>query len=617
MDGASSDRKPRLPQKPVSRHGCITAVSMMKDEGPFVLEWIAHHLAVGFTDLVVFTNDCTDGTDDMLIRLEELGLAHHRRNIIPEGVKPQPSAIKHAQADPLVGQSDWLMVFDADEFLCVHYGDGTLDDLLDAVTAEGANGLVVTWRIFGSGGVQHWSRQPVTEQFLNAAPPMWNKGWGVKTLFRHDPERWKLGIHRPSMKNKVLDTDYPHGIKWLNGSGQETEEYFKFRGWRSIMRTVGYDWVQMNHYAVKSIDAFALRRLRGNVNNKANKYDSGYWALQDRNEVRDDSMLRYSAARKHIFDGLLSDPVLSRLHHAALDSAEARLADFKDSAAYEPFVAELKAASQVPITAVSAKPPKERDPEKIAARMSEIERRAGARHAAERRADGRTEVRPTGLYVLSGVDMSTEPPMERAMNHSIELPADPGIFTPPALTQIMEGKFERNLARNLPKLLPRGARYVEIGAASGFVAGHLRNERPDLDLTVQESDPERMRFIGKLWKANGIDVTHQVRLEGAPVAADAATLGRFLADSRPDVLVLGDPVLDAETLEAAVAASGLAPPRQVYLVGRLWSERYRELPGFEEVLHRLGFTERLGLDPQVAAGYRRDTALAASHGDGA
>ena len=93
-----------------SPHGRITAVSMMKDEGPFVLEWIAHHLAVGFTDIVVYTNDCSDGTDTMLMRLEDLGLAYHRVNRIPEGLRPQPSAINYAQDEELVGDSDWVMV---------------------------------------------------------------------------------------------------------------------------------------------------------------------------------------------------------------------------------------------------------------------------------------------------------------------------------------------------------------------------------------------------------------------------------------------------------------------------------------------------------------------------
>ncbi|MDA0924304.1 MAG: hypothetical protein O3A97_06885 [Proteobacteria bacterium] len=39
--------------KPQSKHGTVMAVSMMKDEAPFLLEWFAHHLAVGFTDILL------------------------------------------------------------------------------------------------------------------------------------------------------------------------------------------------------------------------------------------------------------------------------------------------------------------------------------------------------------------------------------------------------------------------------------------------------------------------------------------------------------------------------------------------------------------------------------
>ncbi|MEO0654454.1 MAG: glycosyltransferase family 2 protein, partial [Pseudomonadota bacterium] len=96
-----------------SRHGRITAVSMMKDEGPYAIEWVAHHMAVGFTDFVIYTNDCTDGTDAMLRRMQDMGLVQHRENRIAKGAKPQPSAIRHAQEDPAVRDSDWVMVFDA------------------------------------------------------------------------------------------------------------------------------------------------------------------------------------------------------------------------------------------------------------------------------------------------------------------------------------------------------------------------------------------------------------------------------------------------------------------------------------------------------------------------
>ena len=193
----------------VGPHGQVTAVSMMKDAGPFVIEWVAHHLAVGFSDLLVYTNDCSDGTDDMLIRLEELGLAHHRRNDVAEGIRPQPSALTYAQAEPVVQHSDWVMVFDADEFLSIRHGDGSLDGLIAAAKAQDANGIVVTWRSFGSAGVVDWSRASVTEQYLMAAPVTWNKGWGAKALFTFDADYWKFGIHRPKIKNKHFDTGFP------------------------------------------------------------------------------------------------------------------------------------------------------------------------------------------------------------------------------------------------------------------------------------------------------------------------------------------------------------------------------------------------------------------------
>ena len=85
-----------------SPHGSLVALSTMKDEGPFVVEWVAHHLAVGFTKLMVYTNDCSDGTDTLLKRLEALDIGvHHRENVIPAGIKPHPSMLKLAVQDDL------------------------------------------------------------------------------------------------------------------------------------------------------------------------------------------------------------------------------------------------------------------------------------------------------------------------------------------------------------------------------------------------------------------------------------------------------------------------------------------------------------------------------------
>ena len=145
--------------KQTSPHGSLVALSTMKDEGPTVVEWVAHHLAVGFTELMVYTNDCSDGTDTLLKRLEALDIGvHHRENTIPEGMKPHPSMLKLAAEEALILNSDWLLVLDADEFLCINHPSGTLDGLVTDLNAMDAHAMVLTWRIFGSSGVRDWSR---------------------------------------------------------------------------------------------------------------------------------------------------------------------------------------------------------------------------------------------------------------------------------------------------------------------------------------------------------------------------------------------------------------------------------------------------------------------------
>ena len=575
-----------------SPHGQVTAVSMMKDEGPFVIEWVVHHLAVGFTDLVVYTNDCSDGTDDMLIRLEELGLCHHRRNVIPEGIRPQPSALNYAQEEPVAGLSDWVMVFDADEFLSIRYADGTLDDLLAATKAQGANGIVVTWRIFGSGGVVDWSRAPVTEQYLLAAPQSWNKGWGVKTLFQFDPDHWKLGIHRPKMKSKWIKTDYPDQVKWLNGSGREMEDYFKFRGWRSITRTVGYDWVQLNHYAVKSVDSYAIRKMRGNVNNKKDKYNSDYWSLQDRNEVRDDTMLRYKPQRDALIAQLLEDPVLNRLHHAAVARAEARLEELRQTEAYHQLVADLAKASAVPLSQIVAKPPVARDKDKIAALMSDVEKLRGEKAKAERKEKQKApkEPLPEVHYLAGSLDVTADLPMDYVANHTVKLPLDYRVFTAQALDQIAKGKFDRVLARKLPQIAPKAAWVLEIGAGAGFQGVNLANSRPDLRVMLHEEDAGLGLILRRVCAASGRAPSERFVLSAQPLGEDAATGALALIRAEPPgMLILSDPRLGPEALTRLLPGLPLPAPVLIVLHGRLLAAWHRELAEVADLLAALGY----------------------------
>ena len=571
------------------------AVSMMKDEAPYLLEWFAHHLAVGFTDILVYTNDCSDGTVEMLQRLEELGLGYHRPNVIPEGIKPQPSALNHAQAEPLVRNADWVLVFDADEFLCINHPSGGLEGLLDDVVAREANGVVITWRIFGSAGVVEWSRDPVTEQYARAAPPLWNKGWGVKTLFKFDHDYWKLGIHRPSIKNKHLETGFPDTVKWLNGSGLPMEDYFKFRGWRSIRRTLGYDWAQMNHYAVKSIDSYAVRKFRGNVNNKADKYNADYWSLQDRNEVEDRSILRHAGRRAGIMAELLTDPVLSDLHWRAIERVEARLAEYKKTDAYRALRDSLIEAGKVPITQVEAKPPQARDPAKIAELMSRVEKKEAAKPKGERRNRTVPGWGEDGASPYLGkIDLSSDIAVDWIVNHETELPADPRIFTPVALNAVLTGRFDRNNARNIKKYLAGCRRVLEIGTGIGFIPLKASRDLPDIVFMAQDDRSALIDTARRIAERNGLTDTARLKFSdgalrfGGDEGSAAHGLAAYLRDFRPDCLRLAVPgVVPPE----ALAECDLSPVRRVILP----FEKAKEIGPLRErygpILAQHGFAE--------------------------
>ena len=63
----------------------ILAVTTLRNEAPFIVEWVAHMRAIGVTDLLVYTNDCDDGTDALLAVLAKHGILHHIIQDVPRG----------------------------------------------------------------------------------------------------------------------------------------------------------------------------------------------------------------------------------------------------------------------------------------------------------------------------------------------------------------------------------------------------------------------------------------------------------------------------------------------------------------------------------------------------
>jgi len=195
-------------------------VTAMKNEGPFILEWVAHHLAIGFDQFLVYTNDCNDGTDAIWQRLAEMGFGAHERNdeIMARGV--QKTALFRADTHPLTSSATWISCLDVDEFVNVKCGDGTVDDLLSAL--PDADMITLCWRRFGAAHVAQFRDQLITQRFTRAAPencPYPFHNYGFKSLWRADAGWQRIGVHRP------LDParDKPPSLRVINGEGRKLD----------------------------------------------------------------------------------------------------------------------------------------------------------------------------------------------------------------------------------------------------------------------------------------------------------------------------------------------------------------------------------------------------------
>lgn len=323
------------------------AVLTVRNEAAFILEWLAHHRAVGFTDFLVFSNDCDDGTDAMLDRLAELGLLVHVRNGGPHRAGVQWTALKLADKHPLVRDADWILVLDIDEFVNIHAGQHRLPDLLTAL--PDATAITLTWRLFGNDGVAEYADQPICDQFLRAAPRVMFWPWRAamfKTLYRNDGIYGKLGVHRPKSPDKSLVDQ----TRWFDGCGRELGDKFKRQQIFSPFGRDNWALVQLNHYPLGAMQSYVLKTDRGRSGH-VGEIGMSYWVERNLNIQEDTSISALKDAKQGEMADLKNDSKLAELHENAVKWRHLKFENLMQQEPYRAlYVRLLMTPPSVPIT---------------------------------------------------------------------------------------------------------------------------------------------------------------------------------------------------------------------------------------------------------------------------
>ena len=317
----------------------ITAVTCVKNEGPFLLEWIAFNRLLGVTDFLFYSNDCTDGTDKLLDALAAQGGVIHLPNPA-QGRNYQMEALKDAAQQDIVRDADWVWIADVDEFLNVHVGDHTIPALIDACGDPQA--ISVTFQFMANSGVEGFEDRPVIEQFIQTHnPDVWNgeTAQEVKTLIRKDFPLHYYGAHRPFFRNILAKNRRP---SWTDGSGRDVPFKFKIaenkRRIRKFPAKGARDLATLNHYALRSLDSYLVKNDRGDVNRENRNFDDTYWRERNDQNYEETSIHRYLPALQDALADMRSDAEINELHDASVNAHRAT----RDRLLQEPDFAELR-----------------------------------------------------------------------------------------------------------------------------------------------------------------------------------------------------------------------------------------------------------------------------------
>lgn len=326
-------------------------VVTIRDEAPYLLDWISYHLAIGFDRIIFYSNDNTDRGIDLINAIGKYYDVSHYSNDalvdIPDGSKsiihnPQYRAYWRAIKDRVYGDVQWVGFFDIDEYLVLNRHDAVASFLKDHA---GLDAIAMNWKCFGSSGLLRYEPSPVFERFNWCAQKNWWQNGTVKTIARANAIKSTAGGHLVVLHDPEGKYGYTDGRRVTCASNADV---------------VVHDMVQLNHYQIGSVEDFLLRRLRGDVIvnegdlKPRNKYNSGYFILMDRNEETDQKVDRFVPNVMMKKKALLARSDIAEIQELIQEDTARKIAEVRHTIPY--YLLPHVEAERVRLSAITALP---------------------------------------------------------------------------------------------------------------------------------------------------------------------------------------------------------------------------------------------------------------------
>ncbi|KJV06711.1 sulfotransferase family 2 domain-containing protein [Methylocucumis oryzae] len=268
----------------------FTLATCVRNEGPYLLEWVAHYKLLGFDRIVIFSNDNDDGSDALLAVMEKAGLIEWRPRTLAEGESPQLSAFRSLSKELFKVPAEhggYLCWFDCDEFLVLKQHQ-SVQELLSHYNHPDA--LFINWKHFGSAKQQNYQQNLTISRFIQCDSTTTHNKFG-KSISKINSELYAfISNHRPIPK-----TDNQWGSV-IYATVQEKvcvakDIVYGNHPRKNSESPIYHDICQLNHYAIRSQEEYQWKAIRGNgrlaLNDDKKQFRDSYFKEHDLNSETD------------------------------------------------------------------------------------------------------------------------------------------------------------------------------------------------------------------------------------------------------------------------------------------------------------------------------------------
>ena len=233
----------------------LSVVAIMKDEGPYLQEWIEYHRIIGVDKFYLYNNGSTDDTAKIL-------KPYVRAGVVELIDWPGEAQQLNAYADWLEKykyDTKWAAIIDLDEYIVPIKHDSIID-VLDAQSPRMSQ-FIMHWMMFGSSGHNTKPDGLIIENYLMRAK---KPHYHYKAIVN---PRLVYGLH--------VHKHYP------------------------VKRTIyaNIKDVQINHYFCKSWQEYSMRAGRGCAFHGQQageaRYTRAFFDSRDTNDVKDTTICRF------------------------------------------------------------------------------------------------------------------------------------------------------------------------------------------------------------------------------------------------------------------------------------------------------------------------------------